>query len=131
MNSYALTTGALLGVAPQINFGSFANNYSSATEPSALLNNRTVSFFDSSTVHTADLTTRSTMHGITTHVIVDIVLSGGVTASENSTSQQQADSVPPRITIDTVLASLRPQKITQVESETTTTPTTAALPSAT
>ncbi|OTA89558.1 hypothetical protein M434DRAFT_34240 [Hypoxylon sp. CO27-5] len=113
MSAYAVTTAALFGVAPHINFPVFGSNDSSvigSVAPTSTLNTSTANLFQSSIANAADPTSSS----ITTHVVVDIVQSSDVIAAE------LVDSVPEVITIDTVLSSIRPQAITQVEPEPTT-----------
>ncbi|KAI2639456.1 hypothetical protein GGS26DRAFT_540302 [Hypomontagnella submonticulosa] len=121
-NLYALTIGALFGVAPQVHLNTFDSNSShimESTTPGTAFNNSAMAFLTSSIINNLATTSQSTEQGIITHVAVEIAQSSGVSAS-NQTSVQ-VDSVPPRITIDTIIASIRPQEITQASDTTMTT----------
>ncbi|KAI0834853.1 hypothetical protein F5Y06DRAFT_149600 [Hypoxylon sp. FL0890] len=116
MSTYAVTTSTLSGVVPGVNLPQFGANYSAIIEsvaPTSILNHSTINVFESSLANTTNLTPGV----ITTHIVVDIVQRGSnVTATE----VPMVDSIPPRITINTVQGSGRPQEITQAEPETTT-----------
>ncbi|KAI1373398.1 hypothetical protein F4677DRAFT_429519 [Hypoxylon crocopeplum] len=111
MTNQAVFTGPSFEITP-LNTTLFGGDYVSAAAPSATINNE-VNYFESSITNAPNLTCQSATQGITTHIVVNIVSSSNVTASKNSTSRQQVDSVPERITIDTILPSVRPQVITQ------------------
>ncbi|KAI1101994.1 hypothetical protein F4804DRAFT_354077 [Jackrogersella minutella] len=118
MNTYSLVTGVLFGAAQQINSPLFGSNHSyviGSTAPTVIVNNSIVNIFESLTVNIPSPTSGSTTHTITTLVVVSIVPSIDAT-----TSEKLVDSEPPRITIDTISATIRPQKITGVKSETAT-----------
>ncbi|KAI0883592.1 uncharacterized protein GGS22DRAFT_190251 [Annulohypoxylon maeteangense] len=117
MKTFGLVTKALLGVAPRINDALFGSNDSftiGPVVPCAALTNSTRSVFATPTVNIPDLALVSTISLITTPVVrLDAVRNDeGVTFSE-----QLVDSVPPRITIDTIIAVVRPQEITEADSE--------------
>ncbi|KAI1213390.1 uncharacterized protein F4807DRAFT_410925 [Annulohypoxylon truncatum] len=120
MKTYSLVTKALLGIAPQINIALFGGNDSSAAEPAMsndTLANSIGSVLATPTANISDLGLTPTIGFTATQVVMDIVQS-----SEDTTSSEQlVDSVPPRITIDTVIAAVRPQKITEVDSKASTT----------
>ncbi|KAI1413594.1 hypothetical protein F5Y13DRAFT_160654 [Hypoxylon sp. FL1857] len=114
MSAYAITTGVLFGVIPHFNLGQSAGNRSAVMEsaaPTSILNYSTTNVFGSSIAGDASLESGA----ITMQVVVDIVQSGDMTATE----VPLVDSIPPRITIDTVRRSVRPQETTQAEPETT------------
>ncbi|KAI1144365.1 hypothetical protein F5Y05DRAFT_407761 [Hypoxylon sp. FL0543] len=114
MSTYAVTTGVFSGITPSIDLAR-ANpvNYSAIIEPAApvsMLNYSTIDFFESSPGDTTSLASSV----ITTHIVVEIVQSSNASATE----VPMVDSIPPRITIDTVLGPARPQDITEAESGT-------------
>ncbi|KAI0386080.1 hypothetical protein F5Y04DRAFT_243297 [Hypomontagnella monticulosa] len=113
-NLYALTIGALLGVAPQVNPNAFDGNSSHAIESTMPgTTNDAAAVFLASPLLSTFVTT------ITSQVGVEFAQSSGISASNATT--QQVDSIPPRITIDTIIASPRPQEITPVSDTTMTT----------
>lgn len=127
MNAFALTTSVLFGVAWQVPSALFGYNVSSIAEsiaPGTILLNSTLYLFDPPTTIIVDHLSGTTTQGITTQVAVDMARNSDVTASENSTTQPVVDSIPPRITIDTSLASAQPPRETQE-------PETAGAPAAT
>ncbi|KAI2470386.1 hypothetical protein F4781DRAFT_178885 [Annulohypoxylon bovei var. microspora] len=131
MNTYSLVAQALLGVMPHINLalvgGNDSSSIESAASTAALTNstNNTNSIFETSTANIPSLMSMSITRFVTTQIVVDIVQSSDGTTS----SEQLVDSEIPRITIDTIIAAVRPQEITVASSKRMTTATAAPRPS--
>ncbi|KAI1406056.1 hypothetical protein F4819DRAFT_481874 [Hypoxylon fuscum] len=109
MNTPTLAT-ALFGVAWQIPSTLII---AESTRPDVMLNNSTLNFVESSTTIIADRVFGTATQGTTTQVVVNVIRTSDVIVNKSSTTQPLVDSVPPRITIDTILASVAFPEITQ------------------
>ncbi|KAI1089679.1 hypothetical protein F5B19DRAFT_495179 [Rostrohypoxylon terebratum] len=94
MNAYFLVAQALFRVVPHVNIALFGGNDSSAIEPAV-----SITIFANSPANV--LTTPAANNP-------DIIL---------TSASRYWNSVPPRITIDTVIAAVRPQEITEIDSK--------------